>query len=170
MYLLIYTPFNPLISSCFLVVFSFAQRVLIHSHISASVCTCTYVWCLYAWMHARICRYVCMCVCLKLDFAKERKYLSSKSGLLWVTWWSLIPFIFLQMTWIHSPLWPKNTILQVFLPRFLHSVIEDYSHFLAIENAAVPLAIHVCWLLWHVQEWRGGIYSCWILVVFFFFF
>lgn len=74
MYLLIHTPFNPLLSSCFLVVFSFAQRVLIHSHISACVCTCIYVWCLHAWTHACICRYVCMCVCVfKARICKGKK-------------------------------------------------------------------------------------------------
>lgn len=64
MYLLIYTPFNPLLFFCFLVVFSFAQRVLIHSHISACVYMyiCMVLACMNTCMHMQVCMHVRMCV------------------------------------------------------------------------------------------------------------
>lgn len=48
------------------------------------VCVHVYMYgaCMHEHMHVYAGMYACVCVCLKLEFAKERKYLSFKSGLL----------------------------------------------------------------------------------------
>lgn len=122
--------------------------------------------CMHEHMHVYVGMYACVYVCLKLDFAKEIKYLSSKSGLLWLTWWSLIPFIFLQMTWIHSPFLAKKYNSPSVLTTFSSSCHWILFPYLGYCECCSSLASSACWRLLRVQEWWGRIYGCWILVFF----
>jgi hypothetical protein len=84
--------------------------------------------------------HACHCVCRFCVWERTFDICLSQSGAFCLTWKSLVPFIFLQMTQFHSSLWPNNT------PLSLHALYSLSAH-----EIISTWANSMVWLLWIVQ-------------------